>query len=164
MRLTIIATLVIAFFCATVTALSIPFKDMNDFEITQLIITNQTVAENEGGMYLNNFILNEKSVLILAFSFLVDIDYPKNFDTWYVGEHVNVTFKRVEPQETVNIFFYQKSDSLAGGPITQKVFDFVVPPSAVSGPDETSLLLAVRRENHYLQTVDAVMLHVLPEK
>ncbi|KAG2202210.1 hypothetical protein INT47_002129 [Mucor saturninus] len=141
MKTILIVTLLIASFCAMVTALSIPFKDMSDFQITQLLITNQTVAENEG-----------------------DIVYPQNYDTWYVGEHVNVTFKAEEPDETVNIFFYQKSDSLAGGPITQKVFDFVVPPSAVSGPNETSLLLAVRRENHYLQTVDAVMLHVLSAK
>lgn len=46
--------------------------------------------------------------------------------------------------------------------MNQTSFPFVVPPSAVSVPEtSTSLLLAVRRQNRYLQTVDSVVVHVL---
>lgn len=54
MKFYIIATLIAAFFCALVSTLSIPYKDMSDLEIVKILITNQTVTENEGGMYLNN--------------------------------------------------------------------------------------------------------------
>lgn len=68
------------------------------------------------------------------------------------------------PLETVAIFFDQdRSDNLlAGGPLTQHVFKFTVPANAVSPDNGRSLLLAVRRKDFYLSTVDAVNVKVVP--
>lgn len=67
------------------------------------------------------------------------------------------------PQETVDIFFANdRTDTLGSGPMTQHVFPFVVPAGAISPDDGTSLLLAVRRVNFYLNTVDAVNVRVVP--
>lgn len=89
---------------------------------------------------------------------------PPNYEVWYVGQHVNVTFRPEDPSETVSIFFFNQTSTLAGGPLTQTTFDFVVPPEAVSGRSGSSLLIAVRRKDRYLQAVDAVILEVLPAK
>lgn len=76
---------------------------------------------------------------------------------------MNVTFKPDSQDQTVSIFFFNKTDTLAGGPLNETftVFNFTVPKEAYSGSNSTSLLLAVRRQNHYLQTVDSVVLQVL---
>lgn len=63
--------------------------------------------------------------------------------------------------ETVAIFFYHQTDVLAGGSLEKKTFEFVVPPTAVSPPGGTSLLLGVRRVEHYLDAVDQVNVTVL---
>ncbi|CEP20078.1 hypothetical protein [Parasitella parasitica] len=90
------------------------------------------------------------------------IVFPTPNTTWYVGERVNVTFNEGVPDETVAIFFFNKTDTLAGGPMNRTSFAFAVPPSAISVPENgTSLLLAVRRQNRYLQTVDSVVMHVV---
>ncbi|GAA5813808.1 hypothetical protein MFLAVUS_007295 [Mucor flavus] len=141
MRLAILVTLAIAFFCSFTNALLIPRQVLTNQEITNLLITNQSVSENPG-----------------------DIISPPNYDVWYVGQHVNVTFRQEDPSETVSIFFFNQTGTLAGGPLTQSTFEFVVPPEAVSGQNKSSLLLAVRRKNRYLQAVDAVILEVLPAK
>ncbi|KAI7887507.1 hypothetical protein K492DRAFT_121248, partial [Lichtheimia hyalospora FSU 10163] len=91
------------------------------------------------------------------------IVYPTEGTTWKVGQHVNVTFKDTEPPvETVSIFFANdRSVTLGGGPLTKNVFPFDVPAGAVSPEGGSSLLLAVRRENFHLQTVDAVNVKVV---
>lgn len=71
MRPYIIATLAIALFCTMVTSLSIPLKDMSDNEIAKLLITNKTVSENEGGMYLNEYM--SESVLICIFRYYLSL-------------------------------------------------------------------------------------------
>jgi hypothetical protein len=53
---------------------------------------------------------------------------------------------------------------LAGGPIDKDAFNFIVPAAAISPPDGTSLLLAVRRQNRYLHAVDSVAIRVLPTR
>ncbi|KAI9358715.1 hypothetical protein BD770DRAFT_410030 [Pilaira anomala] len=139
MRLTIIVTLAITLFFTLVHAMNIPYAILTDKEVGNIFVSNIDANQGTG-----------------------DIVFPPNNDTWYVGQHVNVTFKNEQPQETVSIFFFNQTKLLAGGPITHRSFDFVVPPEAVSPPNGTSLLLAVRRENFYLQAVDYVTLHVLP--
>ncbi|KAL0088347.1 hypothetical protein J3Q64DRAFT_1875115 [Phycomyces blakesleeanus] len=93
------------------------------------------------------------------------IVYPTENTVWRVGQHVNVTFSQKRPpKDTVAIFFENDRKVMLGaGPLTETVFKFVVPPGAVSPPNGTSLLLAVKRENFYLQSVDGVNVKVLPE-
>ncbi|KAI9025106.1 hypothetical protein CLU79DRAFT_718218 [Phycomyces nitens] len=93
------------------------------------------------------------------------IVYPTEHTVWRVGQHVNVTFsEKRPPKETVAIFFENDRKVMLGaGPLTETVFPFVVPAGAVSPPNGTSLLLAVKRENFYLQSVDGVNVVVLPE-
>ncbi|KAI9030693.1 hypothetical protein CLU79DRAFT_694675, partial [Phycomyces nitens] len=93
-----------------------------------------------------------------------DIIYPTDDTVWVTGQHVNVTFRpTTPPTETVSIFFNSdRTVSLGGGPGTQLVFDFIVPPLAISPPGERSLLIAVRRQrDHFLQTIDAVNIKVI---
>ncbi|ORY93800.1 hypothetical protein BCR43DRAFT_565323 [Syncephalastrum racemosum] len=94
-----------------------------------------------------------------------DIVYPTEDTVWHVGEHVNVTFRDIKrsPDETVTLFFADaRGDTLAGGPLSKNVFNFVVPSDAVSRGDGKSLLLAVHRNHFYLSTVDAVNVRILP--
>ncbi|CEG64269.1 hypothetical protein RMATCC62417_01272 [Rhizopus microsporus] len=92
-----------------------------------------------------------------------DIVYPKANQTWHVGQKAKVVFRKADygANETVSIFFFDKTPVLAGGPISNRVFTFKVPASAYSGRNATSLLLAVKRKNFYLQSVDSVVLHVI---
>ncbi|KAG2224041.1 hypothetical protein INT45_009627 [Circinella minor] len=95
-----------------------------------------------------------------------DIIYPTPKTVWRVGQHVNVTFSDEVPEkETVSIFFSDaRQTTLGGGPLGHRVFYFTVPAAALSGPDSTSLLLAVRRtEDRRLASVDAVNVRVIPE-
>ncbi|KAI8979479.1 hypothetical protein BDF20DRAFT_509127 [Mycotypha africana] len=94
-----------------------------------------------------------------------EIVYPRPNTTWRVGEYVNVTFKPQTKDQTVDIFFFNKTGSLAHGSLNEiQNFPFIVPPEAISTPAAkgTSLLLAVRRKNSYLQTVDSVVVKVEP--
>lgn len=149
MKLYTLLPLLVALLCSLVHSLAIPYDNMSDLEIAEMyirnnraLISNQTLADNAGA-----------------------IVYPKNYDTWYIGENVNVTFAtRGRENQTVSIFFFQKTDTLAGGSLVRKVFKFIVPAAAVSDVGGTSLLLAVRRENRYLQTVDSVVMKVVPTK
>ncbi|KAI8878867.1 hypothetical protein K501DRAFT_149829, partial [Backusella circina FSU 941] len=88
---------------------------------------------------------------------------PQSGAVWHVGEKVQVVFKPNLPDnQTVAIFFYHQTDVLAGGSLGKsKVFEFVVPPTAVSPPGGTSLLLGVRRVEYYLTAVDQVNVTVL---
>lgn len=92
-----------------------------------------------------------------------DIIYPKNNQTWHVGQKAKVIFRKANygVNETVSIFFFDKTPILAGGPISRRFFPFKVPASAYSGRNATSLLLAVKRKNFYLQSVDSVVVHVI---
>ncbi|KAG2229604.1 hypothetical protein BDF21DRAFT_414721 [Thamnidium elegans] len=141
MKLIILVTLAIALFCSLSNALLIPRLALSDQEVINLLITNETSSSNPG-----------------------EIISPSNREIWYVGQHVNVTFSQEKPNETVSIFFFNQTGTLAGGPLTRTTFDFVVPPDAVSRPNESSLLIAVKRKNRYLQAVDAVIIKVLPAK
>ncbi|CAO3607430.1 unnamed protein product [Mucor hiemalis] len=141
--------LFIALISSLVNSLAIPYEDMSDLEIAQmyikknrLLISNNTLTDSAGA-----------------------ITYPKNNDTWYIGEKVNVTFaSRGRENQTVSIFFFQKTNTLAGGSLVRRVFEFIVPAAAVSDIGGTSLLLAVRRENRYLQTVDSIVMNVVSTK
>ncbi|KAG2194994.1 hypothetical protein INT46_008881 [Mucor plumbeus] len=142
MKLQFLLTITLALLCSIVASLNIPYNDMDDFEIAKMYVAelnSAPVTDNSQGY----------------------ITYPTPNTTWYVGERVNVTFSQGVPDETVAIFFFNKTETLAGGPLNQTSFPFVIPPSAVSVPETgTSLLLAVRRQNRYLQTVDSVVVHV----
>ncbi|GAA5805397.1 hypothetical protein EDC94DRAFT_537972 [Helicostylum pulchrum] len=141
MRLAILVTLAIALVFSFTNALLVPHMAMTDEEINNLLITDQNLSDSPG-----------------------DIISPQNNAIWYVGQHVNVTFRQEDPNETVSIFFFNQTKTLAGGPLTRNTFDFVVPPEAVSQNNGSSLLVAVRRRNRYLQSVDAVVIEVLPAK
>jgi hypothetical protein len=155
MRLYIILTVAVAFFCSFVHTASIPFEDMTDFEIAKMFVKNAASTGSQTLFSNKDAVDGDKN----------GIFYPPNNVTWYVGELVNVTYESTEPAvETVSIFFFDKTDLLAGGPLTKKVFPFVVPANAVSPVGGTSLLLAVRRQNLYLQTVDSLIIQVLPGK
>ncbi|KAI7904615.1 uncharacterized protein BX663DRAFT_502977 [Cokeromyces recurvatus] len=137
---------ILLLFLLSTTANVIPNED--DFQAAKLFIQQlnvhndiKTIADNQG-----------------------EIVYPLPNTTWHVGELVNVTFETKQPQQVVSIFFFGDNHILAGGPLSKTVFPFTVPSEAVSGAaqNETSLLLAVRRLNSYLQTVDSVVVRVLP--
>lgn len=160
MRLYVIFSVAITLLLSTlVSAASIPYEDMSDFEIAKMFVGNALPStgriydsSGSGDTGSNGGGLEEDKII-----------YPQNNDTWYVGELVNVTYESTKDStETVSIFFFDKTPLLAGGPLTEKVFPFVVPASAVSPPGGTSLLLAVRRQNLYLQTVDSIIISVLP--
>ncbi|CAO0797997.1 unnamed protein product [Mucor circinelloides] len=144
MKLQILVTVLLACLFSMVSSISIPYDTLDDFEIAKLYVAELNsaapVTDNSQGK----------------------IVFPTPNTTWYVGERVNVTFDEGVPDETVSIFFFNKTDTLAGGPMNRTSFPFTVPPSAVSVPENgTSLLLAVRRQNRYLQTVDSVVVHVV---
>ncbi|KAG1051130.1 hypothetical protein G6F43_006647 [Rhizopus delemar] len=137
--------LVALFFC------SVAASPLNLFNVKLENIDAFQVAK----MYIQDSIKKDSST--------GDIIYPQDNVTWHVGENVNVTFREANynANETVSIFIFGQTDILAGGPISQLVFPFTVPKSAYTGPNTTALLLAVRRINLYLQSVDAVVLHVV---
>ncbi|KAI8375360.1 hypothetical protein EDC96DRAFT_475463 [Choanephora cucurbitarum] len=142
MKLSTLLLVTLAFFCSLIVSASIPYSDMSDDQVARLYVSKVSEIDTQ-----NN------------------IEYPPANTTWYVGESVNVTFKdTASANETVAIFFFNQSPLLAGGPLTTKVFPFVVPQEAVSPENGTSLLLAVRRKNYYLQTVDSVVVRVLPAR
>ncbi|RCI06428.1 hypothetical protein CU098_007578 [Rhizopus stolonifer] len=144
MKFQVLFAVILALLCSTVVSLNLPYKDMSDQEIANLYVSKMNDA---------------------SFSTENQIFYPRNNVTWYVGENVNVTFKKDTPSDqTVSIFFFNRSPLLAGGPLSTKVFPFDVPENALSPPGGTSLLLAVRRKNFYLQTVDSVVVRVLPRR
>lgn len=137
--------------------LNIPYQDMTDIEIANYAVEN--FEDSQGGKVL--FYLHIPPCIKQLHT--IDIVYPVLGDVWHVGEKVNVTFKPDNVDQTVTIFFFNKTDILAGGVLNQTsyVFNFTVPKEAYSGNNSTSLLLAVRRQNRYLQTVDSVVLQVL---
>ncbi|KAI8644308.1 hypothetical protein BD408DRAFT_430716 [Parasitella parasitica] len=144
MKLQALLAIAFALLCSFASSTSIPYNNMDDFEIAKMYVAELNsappVTSNSQGQIL----------------------FPTVNTTWYVGERVNVTFKEGAPSETVAIFFFDKTDTLAGGPMNQTSFPFVVPPAAISVPENgTSLLLAVRRQNKYLQTVDSVVVRVV---
>ncbi|RCH94112.1 hypothetical protein CU097_009566 [Rhizopus azygosporus] len=114
-------------------------EDMNDM---------QTVK-----MYLAENVQNDAA----------DIIYPTNNEVWHVNQQVSVIFREAnyEPGETVSIYFFNLTPVLAGGPLSQRIFTFTVPASAYTGPDNTATLVAVKRKNLYLQSVDSITLHVI---
>ncbi|KAI8373739.1 hypothetical protein BD560DRAFT_394198 [Blakeslea trispora] len=142
MKFSALLFIALSFFCSLVVSANIPYKDLSDEEVARL--------------YVSKFSdINTQNTII----------YPTTNTTWYVGETVNVTFSDTAAKdETVAIFFFNQSPLLAGGPLSTKVFPFVVPENAVSPANGTSLLLAVRRKNFYLQTVDSVVVRVLPAR
>jgi hypothetical protein len=101
-------------------------------------------------------------LLLIDFHY-IDIVTPVVGDIWHVGENVNVTFKPDTVNQTVAIFFFNKTETLADGYLNENhtVFNFTVPQEAYSGSNSSSLLIAVRRQDLYLQTVDSVVLQVL---
>jgi hypothetical protein len=129
-----------------VASLSVPYGDLDDFQVAKLFAAQ---VDNEA----LNAQTGQGSII-----------YPTPNTTWYVGDNVSVVFKQDVPEQTVSIFFFDQTLTLAGGPISQKTFHFIVPAAAISPPGSTSLLLAVRRQNRYLQAVDSVVVHVLPAK
>jgi hypothetical protein len=143
MKLYILLTIAITLFFSLVNGLAIRYDDMSDFEIARSFISNDAITNSAGA-----------------------IVYPTNYITWYVGENVNVTFEdEGTMNQTVSIFFFDQTNTLAGGSLEdRKTFHFIVPAAALSPPNNTSLLLAVRRQNRYLQTVDSVIVKVLPAK
>ncbi|KAI8990129.1 hypothetical protein BDB01DRAFT_780117 [Pilobolus umbonatus] len=92
------------------------------------------------------------------------IQFPEEGTVWVVGQTVTVTFldDNYTDADTVSIFFMDKSEVLAGGLISQRSFTFVVPSSAVSAKNGTSMLVAVIRTNRYLRNVEAVNIQVRP--
>ncbi|KAG1458521.1 hypothetical protein G6F56_006382 [Rhizopus delemar] len=134
--------LVTLFWCIAAQPLSssnVKLENMSDFEIAKMFIEDPVRKDSPG-----------------------DIIYPRNNETWHVGQEVNVTFNEANygPNETVSIFIFQHTEILAGGPLNKRVFPFIVPASAYTGPINTALLLAVKRKSLYLQMVDSVIIHV----
>ncbi|KAI9468972.1 MAG: hypothetical protein EXX96DRAFT_589969 [Benjaminiella poitrasii] len=144
MKAQLIFIVLLCLICSFVASSSIRYDHLDDFEIAKLFIEQNSLktANNDQG----------------------EIEYPLPNTTWHVGDLVNVTFKTNNPQQTVSIFFFQTSEIVAGGPLDKTTFPFVVPSDAVSSANGTTLLIAVRRMNRYLQTVDSVVVEVLPAK
>jgi hypothetical protein len=138
-----IFALTLAILCTMVASFSIPYGDLDDFQVAKIfaadIDAKTTTSTTQGSIIC-----------------------PKPNTTWYVGENVSVVFKQDLPDQTVSIFFFDQTITLAGGPISRGTFNFIVPAAALSPPGGTSLLLAVRRQNSYLQAVDSVVVRVLP--
>ncbi|GAN09850.1 hypothetical protein MAM1_0298d09383 [Mucor ambiguus] len=166
MKLQILVTVLFACLCSMVSSISIPYDTMDDYEIAKLYVTELNsappVTDNSQGSKYNTYGKSEAHLKLMPR--FAEIVFPTPNTTWYVGERVNVTFDEGAPDETVAIFFFNKTDTLAGGPMNHTSFPFTVPPSAISVPENgTSLLLAVRRQNRYLQTVDSVVVRVIAQ-
>lgn len=97
MKLYTLLPLLIVLLCSLVNSLAIPYEDMSDLEIAEmyirnnrLLISNQTLADSAGGKSCkarNQICMHKMCILIYS---SIAIVYPKNNDTWYIGEKVNV--------------------------------------------------------------------------